>query len=97
MILTAKATRAFFNEEPGFKKNPGRVVVNGFTGSSIWHAHFAFPPTSQQYWQAGFDDFARRWTPILEAFDKENVDFALEVHPTEIAFNSALKKNRKTK
>jgi sugar phosphate isomerase/epimerase len=61
--------------------------VNGFTGSSVWHSIYAFPPTDQDYWQKGFDDFAKRWMPILDAFDKANVNFALEVHPTEIAFD----------
>jgi sugar phosphate isomerase/epimerase len=89
MILTAKASRAFFHDKPGFQKNPHRVVVNGFTGSSVWHSIYAFPPTSQDYWQKGFEDFAKRWTPILDAFAKEDVDFALEVHPTEIAFDTA--------
>jgi sugar phosphate isomerase/epimerase len=63
--------------------------VNGFSGSSIWHAIYAFPPTDQKFWQKGFDDFAARWTPILDDFDQHNVNFALEVHPTEIAFDIA--------
>ena len=63
--------------------------MNGFTGSSIWHSIYAFPPTDQQYWQRGFDDFACRWTPILDAFDAADVNFALEVHPSEIAFDIA--------
>jgi sugar phosphate isomerase/epimerase len=67
----------------------GVKVVNGFTGSSIWHALYAFPPTSQDYWEKGFKDFARRWRPILEVFDEVDVNFALEVHPTEIAFDIA--------
>jgi sugar phosphate isomerase/epimerase len=67
----------------------GVKTVTGFTGSSIWHATYAFPPTSQAYWDAGFADFGRRFTPILEAFERENVNFALEVHPTEIAFDIA--------
>lgn len=67
----------------------GLKVVNGFTGSSVWHSLYAFPPTSQAYWQAGFDDFARRWGPILDAFDEVGVNFGLEVHPTEIAFDIA--------
>ena len=46
------------------------AVVNGFTGSSIWHSIYAFPPTDQKYWQKGFDDFAKRWTPILERVRK---------------------------
>lgn len=87
MILTAKAARNFFNRKPDFAANPHSVTVNGFTGSSIWHSIYAFPPTSQEYWEKGFADFAARWTPILNAFDKENVNFALEVHPGEIAFD----------
>jgi sugar phosphate isomerase/epimerase len=67
----------------------GVKVVNGFTGSSIWHSLYAFPPTSQDYWDKGFKDFARRWRPILEVFDEVDVNFALEVHPTEIAFDTA--------
>ena len=69
--------------------------VNGFTGSSIWHSIYAFPPTSQEYWQKGFDDFARRWTPILDEFEKLNVNFGLEVHPTEIAFDIASRRARR--
>lgn len=67
----------------------GVGVVTGFTGSSIWHSLYAFPPTSQAYWDKGFDDFARRWKPILDVFDQSGVNFALEVHPTEIAFDIA--------
>ena len=67
----------------------GVKTVNGFTGSSIWHAIYAFPPTTQAYWDAGFADFGRRFGPILDAFDKADVNFALEVHPTEIAFDIA--------
>lgn len=67
----------------------GVKVVTGFTGSSIWHSLYAFPPTTQDYWEAGFRDFADRWLPILDAFEDAGVDFALEVHPTEIAFDTA--------
>ncbi|HYC69674.1 MAG TPA: sugar phosphate isomerase/epimerase [Opitutaceae bacterium] len=90
MAQTAKAARAFFDARPGpaGKERPA-AVVNGFTGSSIWHSIYAFPPTSQEYWDKGFQDFAKRWGPILEAFEKADVNFALEVHPTEIAFDIA--------
>ncbi|MEX2502781.1 MAG: sugar phosphate isomerase/epimerase [Trueperaceae bacterium] len=78
MKATARAARAL-----------GVDVVSGFTGSSIWHALYAFPPTDQAFWAKGFDDFAERWGPILDAFDAVNVNFGLEVHPTEIAFDVA--------
>jgi sugar phosphate isomerase/epimerase len=67
----------------------GVKTVTGFTGSSIWHATYAFPPTTQAYWDKGFADFGRRFRPILEVFDDCGVNFALEVHPTEIAFDIA--------
>jgi sugar phosphate isomerase/epimerase len=87
LIDTAKACRRFIDAAPEPTGFP--AVVNGFTGSSIWHSIYAFPPTDQNYWDKGFADFAKRFTPILDAFDKENVNFALEVHPTEIAFDTA--------
>lgn len=87
LALTAKAARRFFNAKPGAKDAKAPVTVNGFTGSSIWHSIYAFPPTSQSDWEKGYVDFAKRFGPILEAFDKENAQFALEVHPTEIAFD----------
>ncbi|MBW8781812.1 MAG: sugar phosphate isomerase/epimerase [Verrucomicrobia bacterium] len=90
MITAARAARAFFDVRPGRKGGDEfPAVVNGFTGSSIWHSLYAFPPTSQAYWEKGFQDFTRRFGPILEAFDKVDVNFALEVHPTEIAFDLA--------
>jgi len=86
MIETARACRKFIDAAP-HSTSSHPAVVNGFTGSSIWHSIYAFPPTDQKFWQKGYDDFARRWTPILDSFEKENVNFALEVHPTEIAFD----------
>ncbi len=73
---TAKAAKLF-----------GVDVVNGFTGSSVWGMFYFFPPTSQQDIEAGYKDFADRWLPILDVFKKEGVRYALEVHPTEIAYD----------
>ncbi len=73
---TAKAAKLF-----------GVDIVNGFTGSSIWPKLYFFPPTTQADVDAGFKDFADRWLPILDVFKKEGVRFALEVHPTEIAYD----------
>ena len=67
----------------------GVNVVNGFTGSSIWHLLYPFPPTPEAMIEAGFEDFANRFRPILDEFQKVDVKFALEVHPTEIAFDIA--------
>ena len=67
----------------------GVSVVNGFTGSSIWHLLYSFPPNDPSMIEAGFIDFARRWHPIMDVFDEVGVKFGLEVHPTEIAFDIA--------
>lgn len=68
-------------------KAMGLEVVNGFTGSSIWHLLYSFPPVSPDQIDAGFRDFADRWNPILDVFQARDVRFGLEVHPTEIAFD----------
>jgi len=68
-------------------KNLGVKVVNGFTGSSIWHLLYSFPPVSEEMIEEGFKYLAKMWNPILDVFDECGVKFALEVHPTEIAFD----------
>lgn len=65
----------------------GVGVVNGFTGSPIWHMIYRFPPTSDAMIDAGYKEFADRWNPILDEFDKQGVRFALEAHPSEIAYD----------
>jgi len=66
----------------------GVPVVNGFTGSSIWPDIYFFPPTSPEQVKQGYDDFACRWGPILDVFKDVGVKFALEVHPSEIAYDT---------
>ncbi|HAN97076.1 MAG TPA: AP endonuclease [Planctomycetaceae bacterium] len=73
---TARAAREF-----------GVGVVNGFTGSSIWHLNYSFPPVPPKMIDAGFELLAERFNPILDVFAECGVKFALEVHPTEIAFD----------
>ena len=65
----------------------GVKIVNGFTGSSIWHTLAMFPPASAEMIKAGYKDFADRWNPIINVFDEVGVKFALEVHPSEIAYD----------
>ena len=76
MKMTARAARKL-----------GVDVVVGFTGSSIWKYVAMFPPASQDLVDAGYEDFAARWNPILDVFDSEGVRFAHEVHPSEIAYD----------
>ncbi|MFK7759014.1 MAG: sugar phosphate isomerase/epimerase family protein [Phycisphaerales bacterium] len=65
----------------------GVDVVNGFTGSPIWHKLYFFPPTSQADIDAGYEAFAYQWKPILDVYQELGIKFALEVHPTEIAYD----------
>jgi len=69
-------------------KNFGVKVVNGFMGSPIWHVVYPFPPVSQEDVDKGFAAVAAAWKPILDRFRKNGVKFALEVHPSEIAFDT---------
>ncbi len=68
-------------------RNLGVSVVNGFTGSSIWHLLYSFPPVPEEMIDKGYALFRDLWTPILDVFEECGVKFALEVHPTEIAFD----------
>lgn len=72
---------------PRAAKNLGVEVVTGFTGSPIWHAWFPFPPQVPAQIDAGYRTFAERWNPIMDEFGKQGVKFALEVHPSEIAYD----------
>ncbi len=68
-------------------KKFGVKVVNGFTGSPVWHLLYFFPPTTDAMIDRGFEEFAARWKPILDVFEQEGVKFALECHPAEIAYD----------
>jgi sugar phosphate isomerase/epimerase len=68
-------------------KNLGIDVVCGFTGSSIWHLIYSFPPVTPEMIDEGFNRFAELWNPILDVYGELGIKFALEVHPTEIAFD----------
>ncbi len=65
----------------------GVHIVTGFTGSPIWPYWYSFPQTTQQMIDDGFGRIKELWTPIFDVFDECGVKFALEVHPTEIAFD----------
>lgn len=77
LILTAKAAKML-----------GVDTVVGFTGSPIWHLLYSFPPVPESTIEDGYKEFARRFTPIMDAYQELGVRFALEVHPTEIAFDT---------
>ena len=65
----------------------GVKTVVGFTGSAIWKYVAMFPPVSEELIEAGWEDFAARWNPILDVFSEQGVRFAAEVHPSELAYD----------
>jgi sugar phosphate isomerase/epimerase len=76
LIKTAKAAKML-----------GLDTVIGFTGSPVWHMLYPFPPTPMKLIEKGYEEFAKRWIPILDEFQKIGIKYALEAHPTEIAFD----------
>jgi sugar phosphate isomerase/epimerase len=62
-------------------------VVTGLIGSHVWDKWYIFPPANEKLYEQGFTLFAERWNPVLDEFRKYGVKWALEVHPTGIAYN----------
>lgn len=65
----------------------GIHIVTGFLGSPIWYYWYSFPQTPLTMVEEGFEKIKQLWDPIFDIFDNCDVKFALEVHPTEIAFD----------
>ena len=84
--VNARAAEELMNTARAAQKF-GVDVVNGFSGSSIWHLIYSFPPVPPEMIDDGFKLLAERFHPILDVFAECGVKFALEVHPTEIAFD----------
>ncbi|HUT89540.1 MAG TPA: sugar phosphate isomerase/epimerase [Thermoguttaceae bacterium] len=84
--VNQRAAEALMNSARAAQKL-GVDVVNGFTGSSVWHLLYSFPPVPPAMIDEGFKLLAERFNPILDVFAECGVKFALEVHPTEIAFD----------
>ncbi len=84
--VNARAAEEMMNAARAAQKL-GVGIVNAFTGSSIWPLLYSFPPVSQEMIDDGFKLLAERFNPILDVFGECGVKFALEVHPTEIAFD----------
>jgi len=68
-------------------KNMGCKVVTGFMGSAVWKYFYSFPQTSEEMVEEAYQESLKLWSPIFDEFDACGVKFALEVHPTEIAYD----------
>lgn len=68
-------------------KNMGVHVVTGFMGSPVWKYFYSFPQTPEEMVDKAYKEVVEKWTPIFDEFDRCDVKFALEVHPSEIAYD----------
>ncbi|MDE6949668.1 MAG: TIM barrel protein [Lachnospiraceae bacterium] len=68
-------------------KAMGVKVVTFFMGSPIWKYWYSFPQTSEKMIEEGYQTIKELFRSIMEEFDSCGVKLALEVHPTEIAFD----------
>ena len=62
-------------------------IVTCFLGSPIWAFWYSFPQTTPEMVEDGFREIKELWSPIFDVYDECGVKLALEVHPTEIAFD----------
>lgn len=72
MLLAAKASR-----------NLGLSAHATFSGGLAWPFVYPWPQRPAGLVETAFDELARRWTPILNAFDEAGVDVCYEIHPGE--------------
>ena len=72
LMLAARASR-----------NLGLSAHATFSGALQWHTFYPWPPRPAGLVEEGFAELARRWTPILDAFDESGVDLCYEIHPGE--------------
>ncbi len=54
-----------------------------FSGTLLWPYLYPYPQWPDGLIEDGFDELARRWLPILDAFDASGVDLCYEIHPME--------------
>jgi sugar phosphate isomerase/epimerase len=60
-----------------------------FTGALAWPYIYPWPPRPAGLIETAFDELARRWRPILDAYDEAGVDVGFELHPGEDLFDGA--------
>lgn len=64
-------------------KNLGLSAHVTFSGAFMWHTVYPWPQRPAGLAEDGFKELAKRWLPILNAFDKTGVDLCYEIHPGE--------------
>ena len=64
-------------------QNLGLNAHATFSGALMWHNVYPWPQRPKGLTETAFKELARRWTPILNAFDNVGVDLCYEIHPGE--------------
>jgi len=64
-------------------RNLGLTEHATFSGALAWPYLYPWPQRPAGLVEEAFDELARRWTPILDAFDEAGVDVCYEIHPGE--------------
>lgn len=70
-------------------QNLGLTAHVSFTGALAWPFVYPWPQRPAGLVEAAFGELARRWRPILNAFDEAGVDVCYEIHPGEDVFDGA--------
>ena len=60
-----------------------------FSGALAWPYVYPWPPRPAGLIETAFDELARRWRPILDAFEEQGVDVCYEIHPGEDLMDGA--------
>lgn len=68
-------------------QNLGLTACPTFSGSLLWHTFHPWPQRPEGLVEEGFKELAKRWLPILNAFDESGVDVCYEIHPGEDLFD----------
>ena len=63
--------------------NLGLKAHASFPGALAWPYVYPWPQRPAGLIEAAFDELAKRWRPILDAFDAVGVDLCFELHPGE--------------
>ena len=64
-------------------QNLGLTDHGTFSGSLAWPFIYPWPQRPAGLVETAFDELAKRWRPILDAFDEAGVNLCYEIHPGE--------------
>ncbi|HEX7034873.1 MAG TPA: sugar phosphate isomerase/epimerase family protein [Pseudomonadales bacterium] len=68
-------------------RNLGLSAHATFSGALAWPFLYPWPQRPPGLIEEAFDELARRWRPLLDAFDEAGVDLCYEIHPGEDLFD----------